>query len=84
MLILPLASLDELFTSVLFDVLEMNQESLIVLQPTILMNKESYLLNTGHAVAGVACKQCYCECPVTTQIATLRPTQQAHRIIASS
>ena len=28
------------------------------------------------AVAGVACKQCYCECPVTTQIVTLRPTQQ--------
>ena len=45
-LILPLASLDELFTSVLFDVLEVNRESLIVLQPTILMNKESYLLDT--------------------------------------
>ena len=40
-LILPLESLIELFTSVLFDVLEVNRESLIVLQPTIL-NKESY------------------------------------------
>ena len=54
----------------------MNQESLIVLQPTILMNKES-ILAEHLAVAGVACKQCYCECPVTTQIVTLRPTQQA-------
>ena len=45
-LILPLASLIKLFTSVLFDVLEVNRESLIVLQPTILMNKEIYLLNT--------------------------------------
>ena len=45
MLILPLASLDELFTSVLFDVLEVNRESLIVLLTTILMNKESFLLD---------------------------------------
>ena len=45
MLILPLASLDELFTSVLFDVLEVNRESLIVLLTTILMNKGSFLLD---------------------------------------
>ena len=45
-LILPLASLDELFTSVLFDVLGVNRESLIALRPTILMNKEGYLLDT--------------------------------------
>ena len=46
MLILLLASLIKLFTSVLFGVLGVNRESLIVLQLIILMNKESYLLNT--------------------------------------
>ena len=46
MLILPLASLDKLFTSVLFDVLGVNQDLLIVLQQIILMNKEGSLLNT--------------------------------------
>ena len=46
MLILPLASLDKLFTSVLFDVLGVNQDLLIVLQQIILMIKEGSLLNT--------------------------------------
>ena len=45
-LILPLVSIIELFTSVLFDALGVNRESLIVLQQILLMNKESYLLDT--------------------------------------
>ena len=53
-------------------------ESRITDCPTSNNTYEQGKLLAGHwAVAGVACKQCYCEFPVTTQIATLRPTQQA-------
>ena len=58
-LILPLANLDELFTSVLFNVLEVNQESLIVRPTTNYTYEQGKLLAEHLPVAGVTCKH-YC------------------------
>ena len=59
-----------MFTSVLFDVLGVNQDLLIVLQQ-IIQYEQGRLFAEHLAVAGVACQQCYCECPLSPSVEVL-------------